>query len=97
MPHIALTAVDVQSGRQLFAWHAQAPSTLTVEPAQLAPGNNLTIPAGEAIPDSRVAVSNAAGQVGLVKAHLGGQKTPLTVIQRLWRLKEGQGMLMLGD
>ena len=73
---------------------AQAPSTLTIEPAKLAPGNTQTILAGEAIPESKVAVGNAAGQLGLVKAYLGGQKTPLTVVQRLWRLKEGQGVLL---
>ena len=94
-----LVAVHMQHNRQWFACIldnrqlAQAPCTLTVEPAQLAPGNTPTIPAGGAIPETRVAVSNAAGQAGLVKAYLGGQKTPLTVVQRLWRLKEGQGVL----
>ena len=73
---------------------AQAPSTLTIEPAKLAPGNTHAILAGEAIPESKVAVGNAAGQLGLVKAYLGGQKTPLAIVQRLWRLKEGQGVLV---
>ncbi len=72
----------------------QAPSVLTIEPAKLAPGNTQTIVASEAIPESKVAVGNAAKQLGLVKAYLGGQKTPLTIVQRLWRLKEGQGVLI---
>ena len=67
---------------------------MTIEPAKLAPGNTQTILAGEAISESKVAVGNAAGQLGLVKAYLGGQKTPLTIVQRLWRLKEGQGVLL---
>ncbi|KAL0055143.1 hypothetical protein WJX82_007626 [Trebouxia sp. C0006] len=70
----------------------KAPSTLTIEPAKLAPGNTQTLLAGEVIAESKVAVSNAAGQLRLVKAYLGGQKTPLTIVQRLWRLKEGQEM-----
>lgn len=28
-----------------------------------------------------------------MKALLGGQKVPLTLVQRLWRLKDGQGEL----
>ena len=63
-----------------------------VEPTQMATGNTLTLLAGDAIPESSVSITNGAGQMGLVKAYLGGQKAPLTIVQRLWRLKEGQGV-----
>lgn len=68
----------------------QAPAVVHLEPSELSTGITFPLSAGGTIPGSRVKVSNALGQ-SLVKALVGGQKVPLTVVQRLWRLKDGQG------
>ena len=68
----------------------QAPAVVHLVPSELSTGTTFSLSAGGTIPDSSVKVSNALGQ-SLVKALVGGQKVPLTVVQRLWRLKEGQG------
>ena len=68
----------------------QAPAVVHLEPSELSTGSTFSLSAGGAIPGSSVKVNNALGQ-SLVKALVGGQKVPLTVVQRLWRLKDGQG------
>lgn len=68
----------------------QAPAVVHLEPSELSTGPNFSLSAGGTIPGSSVKVSNTLGQ-SLVKTLVGGQKAPLTVVQRLWRLKDGQG------
>lgn len=63
---------------------------MLLEPKELSPDITFSLSAGGMIPASSVKVTNALGQ-SLVKALVGGQKVPLTVVQRLWRLKDGQG------
>lgn len=63
---------------------------MLLEPKELSPDTPFSLSAGGIIPASSVKVTNALGQ-SLVKALVGGQKVPLTVVQRLWRLKDGQG------
>lgn len=63
---------------------------MLLEPKELSPDMTFSLSAGGTIPASSVKVTNALGQ-SLVKALVGGQKVPLTVVQRLWRLKDGQG------
>lgn len=82
-------------GAQVFSTDAsllvfQAPAVVNLEPPELGTGISFSLSAGGTIPDSIVKVNNALGQ-SLVKALVGGQKVPLTVVQRLWRLKDGQG------
>ena len=71
----------------------QAPAVVHLEPAELSTSSTFSLAAGGTIPESSVKVSNALGQ-SLVKALVGGQKVQLTVVQRLWRLKGGQGDAM---
>ena len=68
----------------------QAPAELLLEPNKLGPGSTFSLPAGGVIPETSVNITNGLGQA-LIKATIGGQKTPLSVVQRLWRLKDGQG------
>ena len=63
---------------------------MLLEPKELSAGSTFSLSAGGTLPDSSVTVTNGLGQC-LVKALVGGQKAPLTVVQRLWRLKDGQG------
>lgn len=63
---------------------------MLLEPQELSQDITFSLSAGGTIPASSVKVANALGQ-SLVKALMGGQKVPLTVVQRLWRLKDGQG------
>ena len=72
---------------------SQAPAEVVIEPIELAPGSTFRMPAGGTIPESNVTIANGSGQT-LTKALLGGQKTPLIVVQRLWRLKDGQGQTL---
>lgn len=50
----------------------------------------LVLKAGDAVPETSVTVSNGQGQQ-MTKANVVGAKTPFTVLQRLWRLKDGIG------
>ena len=70
----------------------QAPAEVVLEPKELSAGTTCSLSAGGAIPETTARVTNGLGQF-LVKALLGGQRAPLTLIQRLWRLKDGQGEL----
>lgn len=72
----------------------QAPAEVLLEPKELSAGTTFSLSAGAAIPETSARVTNGLGQP-LVKALLGGQKIPLTLVQRLWRLKDGQGELLL--
>lgn len=50
----------------------------------------LSLGAGGTIPETSVTVSNGQGQQ-ITRAHIAGHKTPVTVVQRLWLLKDGVG------
>ncbi|KAL3158051.1 hypothetical protein ABBQ32_011660 [Trebouxia sp. C0010 RCD-2024] len=67
----------------------KAPAEVLLEPKELSAGTTFSLSAGAAIPETSARVTNGLGQP-LVKALLGGQKIPLTLVQRLWRLKDGQ-------
>ena len=66
---------------------------MVLEPAEMATGTTVLV-AGAVIQETSVVISNAAGQAGMVKAHVAGRNTPLSIVQRLWRLKDGQGKYM---
>lgn len=55
----------------------------------------LSLDAGGTIEETSITVSNGQGQQ-MVRAYIAGHKTPFTVLQRLWRLKEGVGMTLAG-
>ena len=75
-----------------FGVCCQAPAEVVLEPKELSAGSTFPLSAGGAIPETTARVTNGLGQF-LVKALLGGQRAPLTLVQRLWRLKDGQGEL----
>ena len=52
----------------------------------------LSLGAGGSIPETSVTVSNGQGQQ-IIRAHVAGHKTPVTVVQRLWLLKDGVGTI----
>lgn len=58
------------------------PSVLRIEPMKLTTGN-LTVTAGDSVPESSVSIVNGHG-AKLSKAFFNGEKQSLTVIQRLW-------------
>lgn len=69
----------------------QAPCSLQIEPAAAFSDNMLLVDAGGHVPETVVSVSNGQGQQ-IVRAYIAGHKTPFTVVQRLWHLKDGVGM-----
>ncbi|GLC56261.1 hypothetical protein PLESTB_001085700 [Pleodorina starrii] len=61
---------------------AKLPSSLRLEPLRFASGRRVDVAVGEVLPETSVAICNAAGQ-RLTRAFLQGQKVALRVRQRL--------------
>lgn len=88
-PHYVLVKVYTSDASLVSC---QAPSEVLLEPKELSAGTTFSLSAGAAIPETSARVTNGLGQP-LVKALLGGQKIPLMLVQRLWRVKDNQGEL----
>jgi hypothetical protein len=74
--------------RHPSCFSTQVASSLRVEPMRFATGQALEFTAGDAIPETAVAVVSGGGQ-RLCKAPFTGER--LAVTQRLWRLPAGGG------
>lgn len=66
---------------------ARLPTALRLEPMKFATGQVVELSAGDAVPETSVAVMNAGGQ-RLVRSFYNGEKQSLAVTQRLWLLPE---------
>jgi hypothetical protein len=67
---------------------SQVPSCLRlVEPLQLAT-RKVELTAGDTLPETTLSVLNGAG-VKMIKAQFAGERAPVVVTQRLWRLVDG--------
>lgn len=98
--HFSLRRVEGVLGEREVAEHAarevgRLPAALRVEPMRFATGQALAFCAGDAVPETSVAVVSGGGQ-RLTRAFYGGEKHGVVVTQRLWRLP-AEGAPLPGD